>query len=188
VVSGQWSERGGNAADVRGGYLLELSIEGGCGINGPESGSPSMDFVYKALLLVPADISCGLDGIARELRNFYGKGASENAPRFEEAGSTLKLVFPKLQFVIHYSALPHVLVESGEIAELFAAAHRDRAKIAGCASRFEVHSEGQDESMEFFNDFLFVVEAGQRLGRLRLILVVGLLCKRRNSATPCGTI
>ncbi len=52
---------------------------------------------------------------------------------------------------------PHVLQESGEIAELFATERQDRGIIASSDRRFEVSYE-PDPDMNYFNTWLFVIE------------------------------
>lgn len=57
---------------------------------------------------------------------------------------------------VYLSSEPHVLVESQEMAELFAATRPEQEEIATCKRRFEVIG---NPNMDYFNDYLFVLQA-----------------------------
>jgi len=120
--------------------------------------------VYECLVLIDPENDVTAAGLAAELRRFYA--TDSGAPSdILESGPTVKLRWQDYTMTVYRSSLPHVLEESAEIANEFAAGRPDRARIARCQLRFEISAE-DDPNMGHFNDYLFVGEALQRLARV----------------------
>ncbi len=120
--------------------------------------------MYECLILVDPVLSITAEQLAAELNRFYvGKAGGPSEIRHSGADVTLR--WPDYELTIGRSCVPHVLKESQELAESCGAQHPDRERIALCECRFEV-SGADDPDMEHFNDYLFVGEALERLGRV----------------------
>jgi hypothetical protein len=69
------------------------------------------------------------------------------------------------RFYVDFSCQPHVLEESKEIAEQFAAAHPSRVAIGKAACRFELTSD-DDPEMDHLNDMIFICQAAEAIGHV----------------------
>jgi len=120
--------------------------------------------MYRALLLIDQRNPVTIENLKAELDKFY-----ESDPGQPESikliGSEVQLVWPGFALTVNYSDKPHVIEESREIAEQFAQAHEARERIQLCRTRFEVAGDN-DLAMDHFNDYLFIIEAAQRLGAI----------------------
>ena len=116
--------------------------------------------MYETLIVIDPEDDLSPDRVGAALAALYSKSAAET-PAISGSGTSLTLRWPDFVLEIHHSALPHVLEESREIAELAPASHRSR--IAACRARLEIGGS-DDPGMEFFNDFCHVVGALEELG------------------------
>lgn len=115
---------------------------------------------YNSLILLPADSRASIDDVERIARESY---ADDEREVFLEVGDTdLTLTIEEWEMIISLNNSPHVLAESKEMAEEFAAARPDKDEIAACDRRFEISTDA-DADMEYFNDYALMTE---RLGNL----------------------
>ena len=118
--------------------------------------------MYDTLIMLDPETSISIHSRQTELEAFY-KAHPKNRPVVAVEGTRLHIRWPDYSFEVAHSQLPHVIEESQEIAEEYAGSHPARERIALCASRFEM-TGSDDPDMEHFNDYLYVIEAVQRLG------------------------
>lgn len=122
--------------------------------------------MYKLLILAPAEISPSLEKLAKAIRTQFSTPNEKRKITVSIRGGTLRVTIEnKFRFFIGFSSEPHVLKESQEIAEKFAAQHPDHAAIAAASCRFELGS-GRDPQMDHFNDMVFICHAAESLGRV----------------------
>lgn len=120
--------------------------------------------MYESLVLIHPDTPATSAALAAELRRFYQR--IQASPTIVECSeSSLELRFPDCVFYITHDRSPHVVEESAEIAEEFGAETGKQDRIAACSSRFDIHSD-EDPEMNYFNDFLYVIESSQSLGEV----------------------
>ena len=120
-----------------------------------------------ALLLLVADPSGhGLPAFADAVRARYASHAEAGRPHIETTrrGNAEHLAIRLGDFLVrvHYTCEPHVRQESAEIAETFAAARADRARLAAAPCRYELSSD-DDPDGDHLNDMIFLVEAAETL-------------------------
>jgi hypothetical protein len=118
--------------------------------------------MYESLILVDPDVTITAEQLAAELRRFY-QGKAGAPAEIAHAGQDVRLRWPGYLLEVGRSSVPHVLIESQELALKFAREHPARDRIASCTCRFEVSGD-DDPDMEHFNDSLYVGEALSRLG------------------------
>jgi hypothetical protein len=120
--------------------------------------------MYESLVLIHPDTPATSAALAAELRRFYQRiQASPTIVKCSD--SSLELRFSDCVFYITHDRSPHVVEESAEIAEEFGAETGKQDRIAACSSRFDIHSD-EDPEMNYFNDFLYVIESSQSLGEV----------------------
>lgn len=120
--------------------------------------------MYESLILVDNDSVISAEALHAELVRFYvGKAGSPAAITL--SSQTIVLKWPKYQIGVAREQLPHIAEESAEIAERFAKNHPERDRIAACQCRFATSGD-DDPDMIYFNDYLFIGEAAQRLGKV----------------------
>ena len=120
--------------------------------------------MYNALILIDPETQTTLAGLKNKIRQVF-TGSLIKRVTVEIADDELRLSWPNFTFRVRYVDGAHVLAESGEIAEKFAKKHSARDRIGQCRARFEVSSD-EDPSMSHFNEFIFIIESAERLGRV----------------------
>ncbi len=120
--------------------------------------------MYTALILIDPETQATLAGLKNKIRQVF-TGSLIKRVTVEIANDELRLSWPNFTFRVRYADGAHVLAESGEIAEKFAQKHNARDRIGQCRARFEVSSD-EDPSMSHFNEFIFIIESAERLGRV----------------------
>lgn len=115
-----------------------------------------MEVSYKALVLLPPTSSASIEEAEDKLRTFYRNNECDVI--IQRCETVIDVIIGGWTCSVHLSSEPYVLVESQEMAELFAAARPDQEEIATCNRRFEV-VVGTDPNMDYFNDYLFVLQA-----------------------------
>jgi hypothetical protein len=119
--------------------------------------------MYKLLILAPAETSPSLKKLAVAIRSQFSSLKPPNKISTSLRGGTLTVKVNQFRFFIGFSCEPHVLQESQDIAERFAAQHPARAAIAAASCRFEL-SSGRDPQMDHFNDMIFICHAAEAIG------------------------
>ena len=89
----------------------------------------------------------------------FGKGATLSI-----SDERLELTSFSVIFTVDYNDDDHVVEESKEIAEEFAAGLADHADLARASSRLEINST-PDTNMDAFNSFVFLAEIAERVGK-----------------------
>ncbi len=118
---------------------------------------------YQALALLPPHSSCSLDDVARSLeQRFTAVVSSHGEPRLIATTHTIILAWSDWSLRVTLADAPHVLLESQEMADLFAAGRSDRELIARCQRRIEVAADS-DPQMDHFNDYIFVLDVLERI-------------------------
>ncbi len=117
---------------------------------------------YQAFILLPSDTEVSIEEVRRILENYYSDDAGEVT--FETDGNKLTVTIDEWECFVYLNSKPSVLEESKQMAEIFAAQRRDRDEIAASGVRLEITTEDDNEEMEFFNDYVEIVE---QLGKFR---------------------
>lgn len=120
--------------------------------------------MYESLILVDSRNDISIESLGQELIRFYGACKSP-PPNITVKANSIFLTWPSYRFEIHKSTMPHVVLESKEIADRFGKCRPDSKQIASCAVRFEIKGE-DDPNMAHFNDYLYIGEAAERLGKV----------------------
>lgn len=116
------------------------------------------------VVLLPPTSSASIEEAEDKLRIFYrNDGCDVIIQRRETA---IEVIIGEWTCCIYLSSESHVLEESQEMAELFAAARPDKEEIATCNRRFEVI--GTDPNMDYFNDYLFVLQALESFSSVKI--------------------
>jgi hypothetical protein len=110
---------------------------------------------YSLLVLLTDQTTLTLDTLAERLRKRF---SYDPAVLIEHKTSDVVLVqWGAWSVHIIFENEPHVVVESEDIADRFAASHPSRSEIATSKQRLCVSGD-DDPNMDHFNDFLFVME------------------------------
>jgi hypothetical protein len=120
--------------------------------------------MYESLLLIHPDTPVTSAALAAELRRHYER-LQQPATIVERGTSGLDLRFAGYAFHVDHDRSPHVLEESVDIATRFGSATGKQERIAACSSRFEVRADN-DPSMNYFTDFMYIIDAAQSLGEV----------------------
>jgi hypothetical protein len=118
--------------------------------------------MYETLALLDPATSVSSDDVEAAIASrFAVDGAA--APSVSRVDERVVVSWPDFTLAIDRNALPHVVVESAEMAELLDPDHESRARVALCRERFEV-SGTSDFDMEHFDAFCFVIAAMEDMG------------------------
>lgn len=117
---------------------------------------------YKAFILLPTDTEVSIEDVRRILEDYYSDDAGEVT--FETEGSKLTVTIDEWECFINRNSQPSVLEESKDMAKIFASKRLDKDEIAASGVRLEILTEDDNEEMEFFNDYVEIVE---QLGNFR---------------------
>ncbi len=120
--------------------------------------------MYESLVLIHPDTPITSAAFASELRRYYER--SEQPPTIVECSeSRLEIRFTDCIFYVDHDRSAHVVEESAELAEEFGEDTGKQDRIAACTSRFDIRAD-DDPDMNYFNDYLYIVESCQRLGEV----------------------
>lgn len=119
--------------------------------------------MYELLILSSAESTPSLDKLEAAVRAEFESQTPPHPVTTSIDADQLTVVVGGFHFYIGFADEPHVLAESREIAEEFAADRADSAVIARASSRFELSSD-DDPDMDHFNDMLFICHAAESLG------------------------
>lgn len=118
--------------------------------------------MYETLILIDAESSITDDAIHAAVLNVYpDSGGSKTV--VTRKGASLQVAWPSFSIKLHRNELPHVLEESQEIAQEFAARRPELERIGQCRARVEIVGD-EDPGMDRFNDYCFIVDAIEKLG------------------------
>lgn len=116
---------------------------------------------YDALILLPADSDVSIEEVRQILENYYSDGETDIT--FDENENELTVTIDDWNCFISLESGPDVIEESRELAKMFAKDRPDRDEIAASGIRLSISTD-DDEDMDYFNDFLEIL---QELGDLR---------------------
>ncbi|WP_299005765.1 hypothetical protein [uncultured Shewanella sp.] len=117
--------------------------------------------MYEALILLSEAINPSLDKYAHEIEAFY-QSSKAPSPQVSISQGSLKVVFDGIQFSIIQNCEASVAEESKTLAQL---AESDQAQISEVSCRFELSST-PDYDMLYFNDYLFMLQAADKMGKV----------------------
>jgi hypothetical protein len=119
--------------------------------------------MYELLILAPIESSPNLEKLEVAVRSGFSSLRPPQKVSTSLKNGKLTVAVNGFRFFIEFSCEAHVLEESREIAEQFAADHPSRAAIAAASCRFELSSD-DDPEMEHFNDMILICHAAEALG------------------------
>jgi hypothetical protein len=109
---------------------------------------------YHTLALIPQHVNISFDETAHAIKERF---ARDKVKVIVET-ALIRVKRNNWELRIWYEEKPEVLVESQEIASNFATKRDDATIIASCNRRF-ITSADRDPKMDYFNDYVFVLEA-----------------------------
>lgn len=113
--------------------------------------------MYHALILIGASATPNLENYHQALVGFYAEDPS-TAPEITLSEDTIKLEFASGFFLkVELNAEDYVLEEAQELADDAGEDHESYKAIASAPARYEI-SSAHDENMDYFNDYLYVLE------------------------------
>ena len=121
---------------------------------------------YRAQALLPPGVEVSIPSLAETVYNLLTtRGVPASEVKVSTAADRLVAHIGDWWISLTLNEMPHVIEESREIAEDYAAERPDSALIAACDRRIEV-SSAEDPDMDYFNDYLFVLEPLEALGAI----------------------
>ncbi|MDP9941336.1 hypothetical protein [Ectopseudomonas alcaliphila] len=115
--------------------------------------------MYEAFVIFSQTNNTSIEIYAQEIQSFYANSVGEK-PVLEVSSQTIFVAFEGIQFSINRNCQPQVALESKELSRF---AMSDREKIAKSTCRLEI-SGTKDSQMNYFNDFLFLIQCAEQLG------------------------
>lgn len=112
--------------------------------------------MYEYLILISDTSDFSMEGLEQNLRSFYARNEDRKVG-IERIDDEITVAIKNFPFFIELSGAPHVLEESAEIAESWKGNPAEKSKIAACSRRLEMHAQGQDFNMDYFNDSLYIL-------------------------------
>lgn len=112
---------------------------------------------YQAFILLPAGSDVSIEAVYRELENSFFDDDDERDVSFETAEDRLTMTIDDWNLYVYLDSEPYVAEQSRELADSFAKDRPDKDEIAASSIRLEISSD-DDDSLEYFNDFLLTAE------------------------------
>ncbi|MDX2139243.1 MAG: hypothetical protein SF123_14235 [Chloroflexota bacterium] len=110
---------------------------------------------YQLTVLIPSGVKISLDEIQERLVSKFARRADVTIERTTD--SRISIFFGSWLYTIAWQSNALVIVESQDIATLFAAKRSDQAVIASSDRRISAYGSS-DPGMDHFNDFVFIAE------------------------------
>lgn len=111
---------------------------------------------YQAFVLLPSDSDASIEEVRRILEDYYSD--DERDVTFNETENKLTVTIDdEWDLYIDRNSKPHVIRESQEMAEMFAAQRPDKDEIASSGVRLEISTD-DDDDMDYFNDYVEILE------------------------------
>jgi hypothetical protein len=119
--------------------------------------------MYETSILIHPSTPVTRDELLNSISQFYGKSKGV-APQIAARGTSgIRIQFPGFGFSIVKDGASHVIEEAKEISTRYGTATGKQHRISDCNTRFDVQGD-DDPDMEYFNDYLYIIEAAQKLG------------------------
>jgi hypothetical protein len=119
--------------------------------------------MYETSILIHPSTPVTRDELLNSISQFYGKSKGV-APQIAARGTSgIRIQFPGFGFSIVKDGASHVIEEAKEISTRYGTATGKQHRISDCNTRFDVQGD-DDPDMDYFNDYLYIIEAAQKLG------------------------
>lgn len=118
--------------------------------------------MYEALIMLSEEINPSVELYRQEIQKFYSASSGEKPNLLIENG-IINISFSDIDFNIVKNCSPHVANESEELSQM--AKSEEREKLSESKCRFEL-SSSPDMDMIYFNDYLFLIQAAEKLGKV----------------------
>ncbi|WP_139271163.1 hypothetical protein [Atopomonas hussainii] len=115
--------------------------------------------MYEAFVIFSQANNIPINRYAQEIQSFYASSAGEK-PVLKVNDQNIVVAFEGIQFSIDRNCSPQVALESKELSRF---AMSNREEIANSTCRLEI-SSAPDPQMNYFNDFLFLIQCAEQLG------------------------
>ena|SRR5215510_3775574 len=110
---------------------------------------------YRTLALIPPDVQIVFSDVVRTVNKTF---ASESTTKITATANLITLYFnDRWSFYIEWDSGRNVLEESHEIAQRFSVSAEQAQRIASCDCRISTSAD-DDPNMDYFNDYIFVLE------------------------------
>jgi hypothetical protein len=114
---------------------------------------------YEALILLPLGTSASLDDAEQLITGFIERqDAGKERYDLSRHGSTLYMAVGEWSVAIRFNASPSVIEEARQIGDYYGANRHDKELLATYGSRFEIESVTDDPGMDYFNDYVLILE------------------------------
>lgn len=117
--------------------------------------------MYEAFVIFSQTNNTSIERYAQEIQVFYANSTGDK-PKLTVNGQTIVVAFEGIQFSINRNCQPQVALESKELSRF---AMSDHEEIAKSTCRLEI-SGAKDSQMNYFNDFLFLIQCAEQLGKV----------------------
>lgn len=115
--------------------------------------------MYDALVLVDPSSPITFQDVEKVLR----ARSFSVPPAIQATADHLIVTLNGYHLKLWWAAGPHVRQESAELANEHAKGHPARDRIALCSTRIEVSGD-EDMDMDYFNDYVFILEELEKIG------------------------
>jgi hypothetical protein len=112
---------------------------------------------YQLMVLLSGDSTLTAESLADRLGKRFAYDPNVKMVIEDGKDHLLRVQWADWSLRLYFEGEPHVLVESEEIAEHYAASHPERKTIAACKRRLSMSGD-DDPNMDHFNDYVFVME------------------------------
>lgn len=112
---------------------------------------------YRLMVLLSDETTLTVESLADRLKKRFAYDLNVTVVVEGEKADLLLVQWGDWSFHLGYESEPHVVIESEEIADHYAASHPEQKKIAACKRRLSMSGD-DDPNMDHFNDYLFVME------------------------------
>lgn len=119
---------------------------------------------YRLIVFIPASSSITLEAILEQLQLRF---ASQNASIVRD-GKKMVIKRGTWSLSIDWEDGPHVLIESQEMADIFAKDRADKDIIAASARRLTTAGD-PDPDMDYFNDYVAMIEVFESISGLIIL-------------------
>ena len=110
---------------------------------------------YELIVLLTDQTNLTVEELVDRLRNRFSPDPVVTVS--VEHGDLIRVQWDDWSFHLSYESEPYVVIESAEIADLYASTHPGKPQIAVCKQRICMSGD-DDPNMDHFNDFLFIHE------------------------------
>ena len=121
--------------------------------------------MYEALILLSEGIAPKLGNYVNEISAFYEKQDNSDKPAIKSNDLEILIEFEGIKFIVQKNCSESVSLESSELQEYLKLGENSGLSKSKC--RYELKSSS-DFEMTYFNDYLFILQAAEKLGKVWL--------------------